>query len=920
MADNMAGFGARRFAEKSIRKQEEMRRYEEEQRRYEQERRIWEQEQERLRWEQEQWEQQQQQQQQNDWNNQNGNSQGYDDWNGNGNGNYNQSGYDEYGGQSGGGGMAQTPSGGDWNHSNGNDGYGDQGYDNHRSNNHYQDEERGNGYPEDDSELHSHSQQHSYDEHHYNSSPQNHDHSSNYQNDHYRQDQNQLDDNHHRQSEEQSWDGGNNGYSETLRDDASSDQDPYASNDWEDQPRRNGSQHQDESNHLHSQSQTRQVPARTPTLDSAGSSARLAYGTSSSDESEGMGVTREQDLLDEDEEVFRPPARISVGNSTLRGEGIRRFTNSTLTARSNTTPRASNYGARETFYDDGDEYEEAAWTGGNSSRYTRYEGNDEDKNDSSDYDSEDLSHRNRSRSSSSNEIHLKRKSKEKLSSLVVPNGSSRISSQPRLRERSPLSNSARGAATTSMYAPAPQAKCADCGLEIPFEELADHQCTSAPMRSPTNLTPLESPVDMRSLSPRSGGSASPSPSFFEKYQSNINDGRSNSPAFAPPSRSNSEDQMGSKSPTPSIDLSPEEKRRQIEQQRAAKKKGGAAVAATAVIASLRLAKTGGLGASSSSSRTAVSPQLSSSPTSYENSHKKQSSYSSADSNGSSLLGNEKHKFEMTPSTSYDGSLSPPSPRDTNSPAFKDRESHRHKDKLTVDSDRFKSSSRSRSRSNSDSKNDKAEITDRSRSSTRDISKRFDSRADPAGSDSDLTPAQSPNIAATTSATSRSSRNKSSSPNPSKPKSSSRSRPGKEDVDIGEIENLMNSLTSSPQKIKDREREASNKSKSSRSRNFSESESPRKKEREREISKESSRSKQSVRSPTKLARPELTIRPSLGTGSALSLKEKEKQRAERKNRKCAICQCSLASSKTLCVEQDGKLLCAKDWAELYREYY
>ena len=48
--------------------------------------------------------------------------------------------------------------------------------------------------------------------------------------------------------------------------------------------------------------------------------------------------------------------------------------------------------------------------------------------------------------------------------------------------------------------------------------------------------------------------------------------------------------------------------------------------------------------------------------------------------------------------------------------------------------------------------------------------------------------------------------------------------------------------------------------------------------------------------------------------AMRLREKKKK--ERATKRCCICNCSLSSSRTPFVERDGKLLCARDWKELY----
>ncbi|GAC96305.1 hypothetical protein PHSY_003885 [Pseudozyma hubeiensis SY62] len=47
-----------------------------------------------------------------------------------------------------------------------------------------------------------------------------------------------------------------------------------------------------------------------------------------------------------------------------------------------------------------------------------------------------------------------------------------------------------------------------------------------------------------------------------------------------------------------------------------------------------------------------------------------------------------------------------------------------------------------------------------------------------------------------------------------------------------------------------------------------------------------------------------------------LRFKEKKKRERAAKRCCVCDCSLSSSRTPFVERDGKLLCARDWKELY----
>uniref|UniRef100_V5EB62 LIM zinc-binding domain-containing protein n=2 Tax=Kalmanozyma brasiliensis (strain GHG001) TaxID=1365824 RepID=V5EB62_KALBG len=48
----------------------------------------------------------------------------------------------------------------------------------------------------------------------------------------------------------------------------------------------------------------------------------------------------------------------------------------------------------------------------------------------------------------------------------------------------------------------------------------------------------------------------------------------------------------------------------------------------------------------------------------------------------------------------------------------------------------------------------------------------------------------------------------------------------------------------------------------------------------------------------------------------ALKLKDKKKKERAAKRCCVCDCSLSSSRTPFVERDGKLLCARDWKELY----
>lgn len=124
------------------------------------------------------------------------------------------------------------------------------------------------------------------------------------------------------------------------------------------------------------------------------------------------------------------------------------------------------------------------------------------------------------------------------------------------------------------------------------------------------------------------------------------------------------------------------------------------------------------------------------------------------------------------------------------------------------------------------------------------------------------------------------------------------------VDISGIEEMMKSLTASPEPLQrtltDTRKPArgaeSTSTNSERPRSAAETS---KSERERvlELELERLRDKERAR-------------------QLAALRLKEKRRKERATRRCCICDCSLASSRTPFVERDGKLLCARDWKELY----
>ncbi|EPQ28746.1 uncharacterized protein PFL1_03549 [Pseudozyma flocculosa PF-1] len=463
----------------------------------------------------------------------------------------------------------------------------------------------------------------------------------------------------------------------------------------------------------------------------------------------------------------------------------------------------------------------------------------------------------------------------------------------------------------------PKAKCADCGELFSFEELSDHSCIP---RGPSQASMLTIKVPSPSLdfgpstpsTPSTAGLGPRSP-FFDKYQHVVGDNGRLSPAFAVSTPGSTRSEFlsrfeGSGSSSASAATSPIdpthapptskgsvpalvepaatgmqrsasdgerealERRRMIEQQRAAKKQASAAAAATTVMAALRLQKAGRdhqagqeRAAGSSSARDAARPQGRDVP------HLKQPSSSSVSSHASS------HLDPVFPSGN--GSA--------------------------------------RQRQHSDGTTSSAALTP---SSSYD---RFtETTSSPA------TTSYSPVAATARSGVSRSGT--------------------KVEIDLAGIEDLMKGLTASPQSMSkdlgadpkagrrggdrdggdghinddddddehgDDTRGPAGRSTSTSSdvseRQRKERERQRERERQEELEREVRR-----RRERDLDREIERLKEKEKIRQLLKLQKREREAKKREAKRCCICQCSLSSSRTPFVERDGKLLCAKDWKELY----
>lgn len=109
---------------------------------------------------------------------------------------------------------------------------------------------------------------------------------------------------------------------------------------------------------------------------------------------------------------------------------------------------------------------------------------------------------------------------------------------------------------------------------------------------------------------------------------------------------------------------------------------------------------------------------------------------------------------------------------------------------------------------------------------------------------------------------------------------------KEGVDLGSIEDMMKRLTTSPKKSSDRYGDKGR------------------------LADGHDEDEMSARKPSKNKFKAAGQAAAAFTPSS---------RARAASRRCCICDCSLNSSRTPFVEQDGKLLCAADYADLYCEY-
>ena len=254
-----------------------------------------------------------------------------------------------------------------------------------------------------------------------------------------------------------------------------------------------------------------------------------------------------------------------------------------------------------------------------------------------------------------------------------------------------VSSARKSVARATMYEELPKAKCADCGLQISFEQLATHQCTAAMLRSnsaatsnssknssplsliiPLHDTSASSSTNDRSRTPDSARSETRSP-FLQRYDSVFNRSpHPDSPAFAPGSLESDPYKRMPASASPTIGSfadaeaasQREDTKRQIAAQREAKKRGGAAAAADVVIAAMRLKEGAARKASPlSSQKNAMAASISAPQL-----NRQESGGSSASSAKSSLLEPNYHRPRasssasrtigssssgVTPSTSYD---------------------------------------------------------------------------------------------------------------------------------------------------------------------------------------------------------------------------------------------------------------------------
>lgn len=125
------------------------------------------------------------------------------------------------------------------------------------------------------------------------------------------------------------------------------------------------------------------------------------------------------------------------------------------------------------------------------------------------------------------------------------------------------------------------------------------------------------------------------------------------------------------------------------------------------------------------------------------------------------------------------------------------------------------------------------------------------------------------------------------------------------VDLSGIEEMMKGLTDSPEPFERTLTYAPSQRPSQAKSNTISSQGSR-------IAKTSNKTDREVALELELER----LRDKERTRQLQAQRLKDKRKKERAARRCCICDCSLSSSRTPFVERDGKLLCARDWKELY----
>ncbi|CDS82093.1 uncharacterized protein SPSC_02913 [Sporisorium scitamineum] len=125
------------------------------------------------------------------------------------------------------------------------------------------------------------------------------------------------------------------------------------------------------------------------------------------------------------------------------------------------------------------------------------------------------------------------------------------------------------------------------------------------------------------------------------------------------------------------------------------------------------------------------------------------------------------------------------------------------------------------------------------------------------------------------------------------------------VNLSSIEEMMKGLTASPEPMQRTLTDAS-----------------RKVGREHEAASGAPQRSKSTTSASKTDRERVLelelerLRDKERTRQLQAMRLRERKKKERAAKQCCICDCSLSSSRTPFVERDGKLLCARDWKELY----